>query len=224
MSLNNKFTVYCAHRSGSNYLDQLIRLNTERLQVVESNRNSIEWKHGTYWPNYNNDRKFNCLIARNPLKWVNGCMEFNADMWKWWGVNSDTRDELTFDYKDRVVSISKMIAKWNNYYNEWLDNSDCYFVWYPDLLNSRVRDNILNDIIQKYGLRRTTLKTVLPTTVQHSENYNKKKTEQELDLNYYPNLSDLQIQYIKDSIDPDLIKKMSERREYESSGSIQWTA
>lgn len=219
---SNKFTVYCAHRSGSNYLDQLIRLNTQDLEVVESNRDSVEWKHGTYWPGYKNNRKFNCLIARNPVKWVNGCVSFNADMWKWWGVNANQRSPLTFDYKTRIVSIVYMMEKWNKYYNKWLDNSDCYFVWYPDLLNSKTRENILNDIIRKYSLTRTTTKTILPTNVQHSENYNEDKTQQELDLSVYPNLTKLQVQYIKSVVDIKLINKMNERREYESSGNIQW--
>ena len=221
---SNKFTIYCAHRSGSNYLDQLIRLNTEGLKVVESNRGSVEWKHGTYWTGYKNDRKFNCLIARNPAKWVNGCISFNADMWKWWGVNANERSFLTFDYKNRIVSIVYMMNKWNKYYNDWLDNSDCYFVWYPDLLDPVVRDNILDNIIRKYGLTRTTTETVIPTNVQHSENYNNEKTKVELDLTTFPNLTDLQLKYINDVVDVNLIKKMSERREYENSGSIQWPA
>ena len=217
-----KFSIRCAHRSGSNFLEQLIIQNTKDLHCIQSHRDSNDWKHGEWYPSFNKGKEFTCLIARDPLKWVNGCMQFNADMWKWWDVNTDKEEELTFQYKERLVSIPKMIEKWNRYYTNWLNSHGTYFVWYPDLLDTTTRNNVLNNIITKFNLTRTTDETVIPNKVEHSEDYRPVKAVQELDPSFMPLLSKIQIDYIKDNVDKDLIKLMSERREYESSSSIQW--
>jgi hypothetical protein len=115
-----------------------------------------------------------------------------------------------------------MIEKWNIYYTNWLNSTDVYFVWYPDLLDTTTRNNILNNIITKFNLIRTTDETVIPNKVEHSEEYRPVKAVQELDPSFMPLLSKVQIDYIKDNVDNDLIKLMNERREYESSSNIQW--
>lgn len=222
LCFKKKFSIRCAQRSGSNFLEQLIIQNTKDLHCIQSHRNSNDWKHGEWYPSYNDGKEFTCLIARDPLKWVNGCMQFNADMWKWWDVDTDQEDELSFQYNKRFISIPKMIKKWNRYYTDWLNSTNAYFVWYPDLLDTTTRNNILNNIITKFNLIRTADETVIPNKVEHSEDYRPVKAAQELDPSFMPLLSKIQIDYIKDNVDKDLIKLMNERREYESSSSIQW--
>lgn len=225
MSLN-KFTVFCAHRSGSNFLEQLIIQNFYDIDSFQGKHTESRWKHAEYFSKYKDGVAFNCLIARRPIKWVNSCINFNADMWKWWGVDVDItkKCEFCFEYKDRVISIPKMITKWNRYYNNWLDNSDCYFVWYSDLLEEQARTNIVNYFSENYNLSRKTVQIAVPAKVQHSAVYTKNKAINEKNLDIAPNLTENQINYIYDNIDKRLIKKMSESRQYENSGSIQWRA
>ena len=219
-----KFSIRCAQRSGSNFLEQLIIQNTKDLHCIQSDRDSNDWKHGEWYPSYNDSKEFTCLIARDPFKWVNACKQFNADMWKWWKVNPEpgTPEELVFKYHDSEVSIPKMVARWNEFYSNWLKDQNIYFVWYPDLLDTTTRNNILDNIITKFNLIRTTNETVIPNKVLHSEDYRSIKAVQELDPGFMPLLSKIKIDYIKNNIDNDLIKLMNERREYESSSSIQW--
>lgn len=223
MSLN-KFTVYCAHRSGSNFLEQLIIQNFNDIDSYQGKYSKPRWKHGLYFSKYKDNSVFNCLIARHPVKWVNGCVTFNADMWKWWGVDVplEQNNDLCFTYKDRIISIPKMIDKWNRFYNEWLEKSDCYFVWYPDLLNHQTRTNILNSIGEKYNLERRHETYVIPNKVQHSNPQSNMKSNLELRVDYHLNLTDDQANYIMNNVDKDLMKKMNERRQYENSGDIQW--
>lgn len=219
----NTFSIRCAHRSGSNFLEQLIIQNSKlSLDCIQSNRTSNDWKHGEWYPSYNQGKYFTCLIARNPLKWVNGCVSFNADMWKWWDVNADQLDDLTFKYKNRFVSIPKMITKWNRFYTNWLNSTNSYFVWYSDLLDPSTRKNILKNLSNEFILNIDTNNIIIPKKVEHSKNYDVSKSVEELDLNYLPNLTDIQIEYIKNNIDKSLIETMSKRRNYESSSSIQW--
>jgi len=221
--MTNTFSIRCAHRSGSNFLEQLIIQNSKTpLDCIQSNRTNNEWKHCEWYPSYLDGKMFTCVIARNPSKWVNSCVTFNADMWKWWDVNTNEQSQLTFDYKDRIVSIPKMITKWNRFYKNWLNSTNSYFVWYTDTIEPQSRYNLLLDLSQSYKLRMDMDNIIIPSKVEHSENYNNTKIEQEFDLDYLPNLTAKQIEYIKDNVDKDLIKSMNERRQYESSSSIQW--
>ena len=223
----HNFTVYCAHRSGSNYYENLLKKNFKDLRSLHHDRQHHTWKHAGYTPGYKNGRKFTCIIARHPIKWVNGCVQFNADMWKWWGVDTSQSSELTFYYNKKHISIPKMVAKWNKFYNSWLDNTDSFFVWYPDLLDEDTKKEIVRSTGSRYDLEWKTdtiadqTYVVGPHEVTNTK-YNKK--DKELDIENNPNLTEQQVNYIIEHIDYKLIEKMSERREYENSGSIQWPA
>lgn len=236
-----KFTTKSAHRSGSNFIARLVIDNyyvehstpggttnfivTYPFEYLESSHGHVEWKHGLFHP-----QGLNCwsavLIARNPIKWVNGCMDFCADMWKWWDVNPQRGEDekLIFKYKDRDISIPRMITKWNKYYREYLEHTTLDFIWYEDLLFDYSRDSFLNYFQTKFNLKRKYDEIKIPTNIQHSDNYTSVKREQEKDLNYHPNLTDIQLDYIINSVDDNLIKLMSERRSYENRGDIQWRA
>ena len=211
------FTVFCAHRSGSNYLQELLQYNYARCYALEFDQTKCQWKHGTYFPNYHIEIDFGIVLAKHPIKWVNSCMRFNADMWKWWGVSMSKEWQVTdefdrdlyFKYKSVHISIPKMIEKWNKYYNEWLEHSKCKFVWYPDLLREHSRAAILNEIAQENNLT-PNLKFVNPKTVQHSKKFTSDKRAQELDINDNDMLNDKPhiIRYINDNIDYKLLDKM----------------
>jgi len=216
----NRFTVYCAHRSGSNFLQTLITDNYFNCKAVENDRESVHWKHGRYHSGYNDGKKFSIVIARHPIKWVNSCMRFNADMWKWWDVNGT--EEPYFTYKKKPVSIPKMINKWNNFYREWLQQSDCKFVWFADLLLEETREKVLQEIAFENNLVKNSGTIDVPEQVQHSKPFTEQKRQKEFDLSNNDMLNDKPhiIDFINDNIDKELLDLMMSMS-YENCGSIQ---
>jgi len=212
-----KFTVFCAQRSGSNYLQKLIEDNYENCTSLEFKHTKRQWKHASFSPVWNKEIDFGILLAKHPIKWVNSCMRFNADMWKWWGVSMSSEWEVTdefdrdlyFEYKGRHVSIPKMVDRWNKHYNSWMEHSKCKFVWYPDLLEDRSRTVILDEIALENNLTHKP-GFVDPKRVQHSDEFTDAKRARELDLNDNDMLNDKPhiIQYINDNIDNKLLDKM----------------
>lgn len=213
----NKFTVFCAQRSGSNYLQRLIEFNCKECISLEFKHTKHQWKHAPFSPYYGKHIDFGILLAKHPIKWVNSCMRFNADMWKWWGVSMSSEwtvtDEfdrdLFFKYKEVHVSIPRMINRWNRFYNAWLEHSKCKFVWYPDLLEERSRSVILDEIALENNLIRNP-GFVNPKRVQHSDEFTEEKRARELDINDNDMINDKPhiIEYINDNIDYKLLDKM----------------
>jgi len=214
----NKFTVYCAHRSGSNFLQTLITDNYIDCEAVENSRESIDWKHGLYHSNYKNNKKFNIVMARHPIKWVNSCIRFNADMWKWWNVNGT--EPPYFVYKNRPVSIPKMISKWNRFYSEWLYKSDCKFVWFADLLRDEPRKKILQRIAIENNLVERSSNIEVASHVQHSEPFTEEKRQREFDIETNDMLNDTIVDYINNNVDNNLLNLMMSMS-YEDCSSIQ---
>ena len=216
------FTVYCAHRSGSNFLQSLITENFHKCRAVELSRTDVGWKHSMYHNTYMSGKQFCIVMARHPIKWVNSCLRFNADMWKWWNVNGKEPGGLSFEYNKTNVSIPKMITKWNNFYNEWLNNADCDFVWYADLLNSDTRESILLDIANKNKLTRMNHTSWhIPNKVQHSDSYTEEKRLSESNLTTNNMLDDKPhiIDYINHNVDKNLLNRMMELS-YENRGHL----
>lgn len=209
-----KFTTYCAHRSGSNFLQRLIVDNFENCDYIERDHNKMGWKHQTYHEKYMKGKEFCLLIARHPVKWVNSCIRFNADMWKWWNVNQNESHGLSFMYRGRPVSIIKMVDKWNNFYGEWMEHSSCDIVWFADLLEDESRDRILYKIADKNNLRPKHENIVVPEKVQHSDEYNKDKRIQELNLYINDKLDILPHirEYVVDNIDYSLLNQIEQNK------------
>lgn len=210
-----KFTTYCAHRSGSNFLCKLIVDNFHNCDFIERQRGDKGWKHGMFHPTYMDKKDFCLIIARHPIKWVNSCLRFNADMWKWWNVNNYEGEGLSFEYKDRHVSIPKMISKWNDFYKEWIQSTDCSVVWYPDLLQDDSRERILTKIGQDNNLERKTKEIEVPEKVQHSKQFTEEKRINEANLeinNELDKRSPVMKKYIIDNIDYDVLSLIQERK------------
>jgi len=207
-----KFTIYCAHRSGSNFLQQLIVDNFEDCDYIENDHNKTGWKHQSYHPAFMDGKDFCLIIARHPVKWVNSCMRFNADMWKWWNVNGEEPGDLSFLYKKRYVSIVKMMTKWNAFYNGWLRNTDCKFIWFPDLLVEKSRNKILKEIGLQHNLTKKDDNITVPKKVQHSEKFTEEKRLIELNMSNNDMLNDKPyiIDYINHNIDNELLQMMME--------------
>lgn len=159
-------------------------------------------------------KNFCLLIARHPVKWMNSCMRFNADMWKWWGVNGSEPNGLSFIYKGKHISVKKMVNKWNTFYNDWMDNSSCDIVWFADLLNEDTRDRILLNIAEKNNLVLKTDTITIPKKVQHSDKYNDTKKERELNLEdndmlkHVPRIGD----YVINNMDKGLIERIQREK------------
>ena len=209
-----KFTTYCAHRSGSNFLQRLIVDNFNDCEYIERDKWTMGWKHQTYHSEYMEGKDFCLLIARHPVKWVNSCIRFNADMWKWWDVNQNESDGLSFVYKGRHVSIIKMIKKWNNFYRDWIEHSSCDVVWYADLLKEESRARILYKIAEKNNLSKKQDSIVVPEKVQHSDSYDGNKAIQELNLYINDKLDILPHirEYVVDNIDYSLLKQIEQNK------------
>lgn len=174
----------------------------------------VGWKHGAFHPSYMRRRNFCFVMARHPIKWVNSCMRFNADMWKWWDVKIDEEDGigLSFPYNDVHISVKRMVDKWNVFYKGWLDHSKCKFIWYADLLNPELRNSILVDIENDNKLIRCRKEWAVPNKVQHSESYTEQKRLIERDLFENNMLNDKPhiVEYINNNIDKDLLNRMME--------------
>ena len=210
----NKFTVYCAHRSGSNFLQRLIVDNFEECDYIEKDRRKMGWKHQTYHPKYMKGKDFCLLIARHPVKWMNSCLRFNADMWKWWDVNGQEPNGLSFLYKGRHVSVVKMVDKWNSFYREWIENSSCDVVWFADLLQDESCNRVLCKVAEKNNLTFKNKNIFIPEKVQHSQKYDKSKKINEFNLymndrlDILPHIKD----YVVDNIDSELIKHIEQNK------------
>ena len=172
------------------------------------------WKHQIYHPGYNEGKDFCLLIVRHPVKWVNSCIGFNADMWKWWDVNQNESEGLSFIYKGRHVSVKKMIDKWNHFYRDWFEHSSCDVVWYPDLLKEESRNRILYKIADKNNLNKIRDNIIVPEKVQHSDVYDKSKAIRELNLYINDKLDILPHirEYVVDKMDYSLLTQIEQNK------------
>ena len=217
------FKVNSPYRSGSEYTELLIGKNFKNIVFCDSPTSFPGWRH--YLPigklNYRN-----IVIARSPLKWINSLIKRDMGIFRKYNVKGQTRNSLTFEKHSYTVSVPKLLDRWHDYYNVWLEEPGVEFVWYHDVLREPQR--ILDYIEDRWDLKKKDIYAESgvfynPDRIPNSEEWSEKRQEQELDLDYLPLLSDNIISYVRENVDANLIDRMNSlRANYGVKTPIEW--
>lgn len=178
-------------RSGTNYLEQLLKLN---FGIQKANRN----KHSVIVPNnYTDSNLPTFVIYKNIYTWLESiCMRNRVD-WLKIQLMYPADEPISSDLKLGGLNIINIAKTYYTFLKNW-EKEPVYFIKYEDLLFKDSREKILNDIEKKFNLRRKNNKwlNVDYGKVSQSPNYNSQIE------NYYKNmqpkyLNEFQINKIK---------------------------
>lgn len=225
--------VFGPHRSGTNFIQKVIELNFDVSTVLsgKNNQDSL-WKHHmmsnrlAFDLNY---RNINCIVcARDPIKWLNGVVNFNANMWKTAGVLSEgfnkkysfyypTFEEYkksNFDWANWFMDVRLLVKHWNDWYFSWFYQTmfpNYLFIHYHDMLVPKKREKVFK-LLESYGLERTSPEILVPGEVEHSKIWNDMKTKEELDISFTPHLKPEWLEFAFERFDTEIVAKIESSR------------
>lgn len=147
---NDNFYIYGMQRSGTNYLEQLLKSNFPDCKMI--NPGKIVWKHAIDAPTQWNNNQYTFIIHKNPYTWVESmCFRNRMD----WIETQKTypADELHLVDMLNVegANIINLAKTWKHFHNTWLFSEKTkgpkrLVIRYEDLLNDNSRSAILSTI------------------------------------------------------------------------------
>jgi len=133
------FLIGGLQRTGTNYIETLLNKNIDCKFGWED----WYWKHNINPPSLSIFREFNLrgivLCVKNPFAWIESiCFREFADLHEAYGVYYDMNDKssLYFENKEVIFNVKALLKLYNEYYNNWLNNSQSavYIAKYEDIL------------------------------------------------------------------------------------------
>lgn len=147
-----EYHLFGLQRSGTNYLEQLIKSNFHATRKDPRNNEWRNyWKHSIDIPNGFSKDKPTLIIYKNPYTWVESiCLRRNVD----W-----TRSQKTYPAKEgpeelrlgkESLNVENIAKTYKHFCNTWIWNkpqaSKYIVIRYEDLLIENTREEILSEI------------------------------------------------------------------------------
>ncbi|MAG32238.1 MAG: hypothetical protein CL908_15250 [Deltaproteobacteria bacterium] len=210
-------------RSGTNYLESLIQENFEGM-TSKSRDETYIWKHRCRPEDVEHKldpTKLHLLIYKNPYKWAESIMRFNADLerrvggddYQYADLYSEKRrgDVIVRDRKGRRTNLGGGIRLWSDLLGNWLSTRliEVIPVKYEELLIGSSRERVLAEIGLARGLARKDAGAwVNPSKVGQSERWDEAKSRHNLDQTRISLLSQRQIDVINRNLDRELMDRL----------------
>ena len=213
---SNSYYIYGIQRSGTNYLEQLIKSNFPSCRVMNSQQRA--WKHSINMPIHWDNTQYTFIIHKNPYTWVESMCFRNRVDWiktqKTYPANElHTADILNVE----GANIVNLARTWKHFHNTWLFSEETkspkrLVIRYEDLLNDNSRRVILSTIAQmtKWGHKKTSdndWHNPKMGKVSQSPDFDEKRLAY-YQKQYPEKLTKLQIGAITQEIKPQMIRQM----------------
>lgn len=182
----NDYLIYGLHRSGTDYLEETIRINFEKERIVNV---SDLWKHSLDDPAGFNKAEYNTkpilIIYKNPYSWMEtlafGPREDFAGSTDWYTKMEEFQDPdfRIGELPDRPwINLQSSAAVYRYWVDNWMFRNNIVnrTVWvkYEDLLVPGTRKTVLDNIARKFAWQQQTTVWEVPEfgTVPGDSHYN----------------------------------------------------
>ena len=203
-------------RSGTNYIESLLKNNFEEINVQNQDSKYI-WKHRAF-PQDVKDKLTkdvkHFVVHKNPYKWVESIMRYNADLEKRFGgtagqysdkyKDQQPGDIIVKDKRNKQTNIGGACRLYNDFYNGWIGNEfvDIILVRYEDLLIKSSREQWLQMLVDNHKFKaRPKGGWNNPDKVGQSDKWNDKRTENYLNLQNFAKLDQAHLDLINKYIE-----------------------
>ena len=221
-----EFYIVGLHRSGTNYLYQLLKKNLNLKLINNQNNFSDTWKHSSeVFKNYKENTPF--IILYKPIyQWVESIVIRKPD----YGVNLlnqkldksnfiTVENDIVINWEEKSYTLSDLVNCYKQTYENWIINlpkdikERCFIVNYNDILTDSKID-VINNISKLFNIESPSkFKEIEWGSVSQSKQDNRKTEKYKKDiLDYYLNnkttLSDDYLKIIDKIIDKDFKNKI----------------
>jgi hypothetical protein len=147
-----KYYIWGLQRSGTNYLNTLVKQN---FSIKGFEQRDHCWKHSINIPEGFDPKNISLVIHKNPYTWVESLLYRR--------LVDFPRSQRTYPIYNgpglRIegYNITNMAKTYLHFYNTWAFNpiQNKYVVRYEDLLEQEKREQILEDIGNRFNLKRS---------------------------------------------------------------------
>jgi hypothetical protein len=145
-----KYALFGIHRSGTNYLTQLL------LKNFNAGKRQGYWKHSLEVPETWNQEEPAFLIYKNPVTWTESIIRKKVDWNK-----TQTRYPATEEHDNPKLmvkgnNIENLMKTWVDFHDTWffsevMRSGNKHIIRYEDLLDDELRNNHLDHIAEMTG-------------------------------------------------------------------------
>lgn len=209
----NFYYVFGMQRSGTNFLEQLLKMN---YGAKKRNATTSAWKHSIDDPTEGWQKKLpTIIIHKNPYAWVESIATRNTVDWLKTQKTYPADEEILPIYKlgPKNMNVVNLAKTYRHFHMNWLGRTDIPnygVIRYEDLLVDDKRYKILLQFNEKFGWHKPANDRFrIPSrgSVSQSKDYNEEREKYYLDFKP-KELTQIQIEAINETIGEDLITKM----------------
>jgi hypothetical protein len=209
-------TVFGPQRSGTNYIESLLKENFDNIRVRNHDSNYV-WKHCAYPQKFDNkltsENNINIVVYKNPYKWIESLIKYNGDLENKFGGKKEEYadkyktlqegDVIIKDGRNKNTNVGGACRLYNDFYTNWYDYDkiDIMFVRYEDLLEDDKRAQFLEQIHSKYRLKRKGGGWVNPRKVGQSDPWTPEKSQVYLQMDKFNVINQVHIDLVNKYID-----------------------
>lgn len=205
--MSKEYYIFGLQRSGTNFLEVTLQRN---FNITKVNRTTKSWKHGIDLYNDTRPEVPKIVIYKNPYTWIESITTRNNVDWlktqRTYNSQEGPHELRIGPHNMNVQQLAKTYVHW---YQSWIktDIMNRHIVRYEDLLKPETRTDILEEIRDKFNLRRRDDRKnwIIPQngTVSQSKDYNEKRRQYYLKMRP-ENMTRVQIDAVNEVI-PDSV-------------------
>lgn len=165
-------------RSGTNFIETIINRN---FNGKRQNRANASWKHFIDPPKQWTAQHPTFLIYKNPYTWVESiCFRNTVDWIKTQKTYPVTEGQPDLVAGPKNINVEALAKTYRHWHDKWILNpkpkanyENVYVIKYEDLLEVETRNKILDDISQKFNVKRKHSSWAIPNkgAVSQSKDY-----------------------------------------------------
>lgn len=210
-----KYSLFGIHRSGTNYLAQLLLRNFNAV------KRKGYWKHSLEVPKTWRQEYFAVLIYKNPVTWTESIIRKKVDWNERQTRYPATKEHENSDLMIRGNNIENLVKTWIDFHDTWffsdlMRGKNRHIIRYEDLLVDELRDNHLSKIQSLTGWKEVVPAWVdiPPGDVPVSESFKESKKEFYLKMESKILNTD-QVKFIKEMVGEERLSAMGYTEQYD---------
>lgn len=228
------FTIFAPQRSGTNFLQQLIVQNFEKIRCFNTDKSYL-WKHEPNsrlilqkYRGTNIQNHLHLVLTKNPYKWIESIIRkpvdikirrpevLNIDVDPAYIIKLDPTQQKNRTWQVSAINLVELVKLYNEFYNNWLDLKTQLKYWgickYENLLIEQDCYHFLYMLQNTYKLSKIRPSWIIPSNVSMTGHWDSNtktaKTQDYLDFNRCKTLTQQQIDIIDQTIDKALLEKL----------------
>lgn len=177
----HKMIVFGIQRSGTNYLEYMLKRVFKETGILYYDHGDYYWKHFVQEDQILDKYVKHVAVVKNPYLWVKSLKRYSADISISYGRTKHKMPRsatVVNDSAGATVYLESALELYKTIYSNWKNNEQVYMVQYEKVLDPKTRTRQFELLGNFFGLKvATDPLEINPKKVDQTDNWTKKRMQ-----------------------------------------------